>query len=1064
MVPSFVSESPPRTKPDHSPRKGGTRLTVALLLAALAFWSARTVLAQVGTGSLTGTVIDYATKRPAAGVLVTVSSPALQDQQVATTDASGFYRIPNLPPGVYFIRFDKEGYLPNEHGDIALRADTTLRLNAGLASGAQEDVRVTVRPNVDVGSSSSSTTLDSETIKRVPVSAPGGKGSAARSFESVAELAPGANADLYGTSINGSSSPENHYSVDGLSVGNPGKGIVGTQLSSEFVDEINVVTAGYMPEFGRATGGILNVVTKTGSNDFHGSVFSYFSPGALEGTRSVPLTDAAAVVTAPTLSYIGDIGVDLGGPIVKDKLWFYTGFDVSNTRYNIARSIHRTITTGGTSTIETAPVYSQDYVADARTIQGMAKLTWSLNPDNRITLAAYGTPTVSGGGATFDGQNVTGGKYSINPQTGLPEAGVGGNAGSPPGTFGSQAHQFVSTPLDASLKWNSQFLGKRLLLDVMVGTHYQNDGNRAVDGSSATSGNGLASYYRVGYQRTEDAPGGFHSVTDFETFPGMEMCTAANASCAVANYWSGAPLSLNEALYHRYSSSVIVSYLANLWGHHLIKAGFDGELADFENTKVDRVFLESTDGTQFNDNERFGVVTAPDQVSFIDPLRKKTRSMTVGGFIQDSWSVFDKVTVNLGVRYDSQIFYNTAGNVALSLPNQWSPRLGLIYDPTQSGKAKMFVNYARYYENAPLDFADVVLLGEPQIHGGHLARTADQPNGCDPRILAQQARECQSPDVLVPNSDDPPRAPNQIFTAGGSPNTLDPDIQASSSDEVSGGAEYEVLPDARVGLTYSRRWINRWVEDMVTVASQPGFAGNPGFGLGSTLPQASRVYQGVTLFFMKSFSRSWLAQASYQLASLRGNYSGLFASEDGYLGPNGTADFDGPNIENNRYGALPGDFRHTIKLLGSKDWQILPRHHLGTGVSLRARSGGATSLLAADPFTYPDETYLVARGSGPRLPWTFTADLQLAYRVALVGNVALSFTADVFNVLNLQATTSVDQSYTNQPVIATAGTTAANLGMLKDNDGNAIIKKPSYGQATGFQAPRTFRFGLRGAF
>ena len=74
----------------------------------------------------------------------------------------------------------------------------------------------------------------------------------------------------------------------------------------------------------------------------------------------------------------------------------------------------------------------------------------------------------------------------------------------------------------------------------------------------------------------------------------------------------------------------------------------------------------------------------PDQVNFIDPLSKTDRSLTVGGFIQDSWSVIDKVTVNLGLRYDAQYFYNTAGNIGLSLPNQWSPRLGLIYDPTQS--------------------------------------------------------------------------------------------------------------------------------------------------------------------------------------------------------------------------------------------------------------------------------------------------------------------------------------------------------------------------------------------
>src|SRR6185369_14313681 len=191
--------------------------------------------------------------------------------------------------------------------------------------------------------------------------------------------------------------------------------------------------------------------------------------------------------------------------------------------------------------------------------------------------------------------------------------------------------------------------------------------------------------------------------------------------------------------------------------HHVFKVGFDSELTSYQNQKSNRVFTESSDGTQFNDEERFGVLTAPDTVEFIDPLTKKTSSMLAGGFIQDSWSVLDKVTLNLGVRYDAQYFYNTAGAVALSLPNQWSPRLGVIYDPTQSGKSKVYFNYARYYENAPLDFADVALSGEPQLHGGH---------NCNPTVFANQHDDktmagCQFADNLVANSEETPRLPNR---------------------------------------------------------------------------------------------------------------------------------------------------------------------------------------------------------------------------------------------------------------------------------------------------------------
>ena len=1038
----------------------------AVLLGLAAVFAPGLAQAQQGTGALNGTVVDDKSKKPLAEVIVTVTSPSLQGGQIILTDESGYYRAPGLPVGEYSINFSKDGYFPNEQGGIQVRSDVTLRINASMAvaEGKAENLVIISKPTIDVGSSGSGTTLNADLLRRVPVSAPGGKGAASRSFESVAEVAPGANSDQYGTGINGASSPENHYSIDGLSVGNPGKGTVGTSLSTEFVDEVKVATAGYMPEFGRATGGVLSVVTKSGSNDFHGSVFGFLSPGALEGRREPVIRAGQSIGYDTKLSYVGDFGLDVGGPIVKDKIWFYAGFDVAQSSYNVNRGVYRTLGRDpmmpDSGTLETRPIYSQDYIADSRTYQGMAKLTWALNSDNRLTLAAYGTPTYSGGGASFNGSTISGGKFAIDPLTGEPES-----ESQVVGTYGSTAHQNISFPLDTSLKWNSQFLGKKLLLDVMLGGHFQTDSIRAADGSGANSNsaNDLGSYYFVSWRRTADH-GGYHSITDFENLPAnaRDKCNEMGADCLVSTYASGSPRDLNEAVYRRYHASVIVSYLANLAGHHLLKAGFDGEFTSFENTKSNRVYKESEDGTQFDDEERFGLLTGPDtdptNVHYIDPLKKKTAAMTVGGFVQDSWSVFDKITLNLGVRYDTQIFYNTAGNVGLTLPKQWSPRLGMIYDPTQQGKSKVFVNYARYYENAPLGFADGILVGEPQLHGGHK---------CDAGVFSQQRTTCQDPANLVANSDEAPRLPNRVFRTGGTPGALDPNIEASSSDEISFGGEYELLPEARVGFSYTRRWINKWIEDLAPIASQPGFVGNPGYGVGSAFDEAvQRNYSGLTLFMTKTFSHSWLAQASYTLASLRGNYAGLFAPEDNYLGPNGTADFDSPNVAINRYGPLSSDYRHNIKVLGSKDWEITKGQRLGTGVSFKGRSGGATSYLAADPNTYPTETYLVERGTGERLPWNYSADVQVSYRISMGGSLGLSLTADVFNVLGTQNVTRINEQYTAQNVIAMKGAKIADLtnGNYKDSDGGALMKDPGFRTPTKYQAPRIFRFGVRGEF
>src|SRR5262249_60275934 len=116
-------------------------------------------------------------------------------------------------------------------------------------------------------------------------------GGANASSDAISTTAPPAAADTFGVSHNGATSPENSYLIDGLSVNDPAYGVLGTPLTSEFVDEVNVITGGYMPEYGRATGGTISATTKSGGNEFHGQVGGYFTPGAL--TRKAAVADAS---------------------------------------------------------------------------------------------------------------------------------------------------------------------------------------------------------------------------------------------------------------------------------------------------------------------------------------------------------------------------------------------------------------------------------------------------------------------------------------------------------------------------------------------------------------------------------------------------------------------------------------------------------------------------------------------------------------------------------------------------------------------------------------------------
>ena len=212
-------------------------LTLGLLSAPVA--------GQTASSVLTGVVVDAATQRPVGNVVVTATSPALQSEQVVVTDATGLYRVPQLPPGTYALRFEKESYRPLSRTGIDIPADWTLRVNVELlpeTAGAELVTVVGTPPTVDVGSSTIGATVDKDFIRNIALSR-----SVNRSFDSFAVVAPQANSDLYGVGISGATSPENQVLIDGLSVVEPAVGLVGTPLTSEFMEEVNVLTGGYCP-------------------------------------------------------------------------------------------------------------------------------------------------------------------------------------------------------------------------------------------------------------------------------------------------------------------------------------------------------------------------------------------------------------------------------------------------------------------------------------------------------------------------------------------------------------------------------------------------------------------------------------------------------------------------------------------------------------------------------------------------------------------------------------------------------------------------------------------------
>jgi hypothetical protein len=372
---------------------------------------------------------------------------------------------------------------------------------------------------------------------------------------------------------------------------------------------------------------------------------------------------------------------------------------------------------------------------------------------------------------------------------------------------------------------------------------------------------------------------------------------------------------------------------------------------------------------------------------------------------------------------------------------------------------KIYGNYARLYESVPLDIADRSISGEPGLSATYNCNPIDPMMGGACGTDATRTRFTSSP--TAPDK--------QWFTTGAGKTPIDPNIKPQSADELVVGAQYDVIANMRAGIDYTRRWLNYVIEDMSRDEAQTYFLGNPGYGIASDFPKATRNYDAVTFSLHRAFRDNWQATFSYTLASLRGNIAGLFRPESEQLDPNINSDFDLRSMMANRQGPLAGDRRHQLKAFGSYEFELPNDMRLNLGGVLMARSGDPSNYLGAHPIYGQNEAYLLPRGSGPRLPWMFSMDARAAYAVRFGKTNAVELTVDVFNIFNFQAEVRREQAYTSSDVLPIENGTVADLETKIRHASNADPflpgeKNPAFGLPQAYQPPRYFKFGLRTTF
>jgi hypothetical protein len=981
------------------------RRALRALAALLGGWLLQGAAGAETTGGIEGVVRDTTGGWIASADLL-VTSPNLQGARTVRTGRDGRFWLPALPPGVYTVTAAQAGFRPVTKTAI-VSLDARSAVDFVLEPAVEEAVSVSgAAPAVDFTSAEGGTTYTSAVVAKLPT---------ARNYADVARANPGVSTDRGDTqgrgisiTVYGATSAENQWIIDGVNTTNVFKGQQGKALSSEFVQEVEVKTDGYSAEYGRAIGGVVNVVTKSGGNAFHGDGFVYFDSDATFAQQTFTSQDETEKDMRVAGYHRVDTGVDLGGYLVKDRLWFFGAYN------HVALA-------GDVSRVTPSPLVSTDerFPLDLTDNFYSAKLTWNPGPSTTLVGSLFADPSHKTGAAGAD------------PRDGPADLGVTPIVNPDPGTWDA-TRRYGGT--DFGLR-ATQLLGSQALISAQFSRH--RDRNQLSPVSDAiriedwTCANGTPE----------------RSCDDLPT-------TARNAQGGFG--WIDGDAANNAS--HRDQYRADATFYA---GDHEVKGGADYQSArsemTFQCSGTQCVEIHNEYGTTYY-RHRFAT-PSQDDLTVLPEAAFKSRVREAGAYVQDSWRPTGGLTINAGLRWDSEHLQNGDGVTRLRLNNEWQPRLGIVWDPWQDGRTKLYASAGRFYYSMPTAattwwFSDIT---------GTYVFNRD-PTSTIPDPAARGI-------VDDPLTGKPDTGINNFYSGG---NTLvDRNLHGTYQDEFTAGVERLLDPTFTVGLKASYRRLGNTIEDRCDLDYAPGNGGagcavvNPGSGEkyasgnfrecdsltpdcvpnGPATPPGRRLYRGIEVLARKTVGSTLWVQASYVYSSLRGNYDGGVNQDRLATQPGFSADFDLPIYWYNAYGRLYLDRPHHFRLDGYWTTPI----GISLGVQAFVESGAPLSknVWVCDTCL---TAYLVPRGDAGRLPTQTDANLSLAYPVR-IGPATVTLLAYVYNVLNRQTPTGKDTNWT----------LAANDG-YDVLDPNQPSKNPSYGEITERASPRLFRAAVRVSF
>lgn len=1087
-------------------------------VAAVFIMTASIAFGQGTTGAISGTVKD-----PSGAVIpgasVTVTGVDVGFSRTVVTDSNGVYRVERVPSGTYRVTVAPiSGFGETTvESRVLIEKTTTSDVTLNI-EGQVNVVEVSTDPLgvvVDTTDSKLQTNITSELIEKLP---------SGTSFTSVLQVSPSTNYSSLtgGFSVDGASKAENSFVLDGQEVTSYRYGTLDSvnNVPTALIKEVQVKTSGFEAEHGGASGGVVVVSTKSGSNELHGEFGAQFLTQKLQPNNRFTTSfyqdwdydGDGRVIDAVQIPYViqqpKDNGLDffptasLGGRIIKDRLWFYGIYSPQiYTRERNVRYYEPIYTTDFVLTPN--PDYSPEtYTYETRYEYAQGRLDYSiLDSLNGFTSYLWNPQIIKGSLPQAAISQSSPGTQFPYAETGAELAALkGGRVNS--NVFNTQMSWTPNSWFALSGRFGNNFVNSK------PNSYAPNDFPRIICGGSPTDptyidGTNGCLYY--GWQSSlSDTGATFAEVSKRRTF------------------------------------NLDASFFFNAGGRHNLKGGYEyAKLFSFiDEAPLNRYYHRPGPvSTAIDNNYLNGYCQANGCLGYGYNLRYGEGGQASNRvqvlYLQDKWQI-GRLTMNLGVRAESENLpaFNTGdpGSVAIPISIPWGrkivPRLGASYDLFGDGKTRVFGSYGWFTDRMKFElpigsfggaFYTVayypLILGQPNYsYYNHqtVYGTWNFPIGGGNPSTAGGLAQLQI-DYRVPSN----LSPSDYEDLVGFPIVgVDPDLKPFKQEEITVGFETELNSRWVLNGRYTRKKLLDTVEDIGYVDNNFNeyyTIGNPGTGVALAQRQAMgitdhvkarRDYNAFEVGITRRYANNWFVSANYTRSSLKGNTSGLANSDywDGGCADGSCATRASPGVNRffdwathgftaqgeEDYGVLGTDRPHVFKAYGGYTWDWWKNNANTTDISFftTAMSGTPQTSVVdlevplvytkrgdmgrTETFTQTDLTLSHAYRFGRDNKYRLVADITAMNVfnennvVALNPNRWLDNYLDVTQLLpaNFPSETNFDaMTYIQNAIIN--GDAAPLIESYINTPGN---KNDRFGLPSAYQAKRSIRFGFRFVF